>query len=134
MYKCKNISAYWAGSPIIAMAVWNNTNSARDWDGVENIFTPQSHQKGPRFQSVLAVIHKAHNFCTPWCGLDANGKWQAVQEVYIPETDPGTDNFFAAVRFPCRDLDPGEQAPTVTNPTNANTEGKVPPLKKEEDQ
>lgn len=134
MFECKTVDAFWTGNTnTVAFAVWNDLNNARSSDGRENIFTPQSNDKLPRVFGSVAVIHKAHNLCTPWCGLDANGKWQAFQEVYIPATDPGTENFVAAVRAPCTPN--GGAGPTVPNPPNANTDGKTPPgvLKEEDD-
>lgn len=67
--------------------------------------------------------HWGYASCTPWCGLDANGKWQATQEV--ANLDLKGMNSLLLKHRPCTAN--GAKGPTVQNPVNKNKDGNVPP-------
>jgi hypothetical protein len=128
MYECKVINAFWIGSPTTAWRVHLAATDAESSDAYENIFTPQSNdQKKPAVADdpEVALLHRSYDACTPWCGLDANGKWQAPQEVYIP-TEANRLGVSAFVNRSTCTSHTGK-GPTIENPTNMNTQGNTPP-------
>jgi hypothetical protein len=93
-------------------------------DGIEDIFTTNSVEKKPRiFTETLTIDWWDYPACTPFCGKDANGKWQAVQEVL----KSGDKNMkYNVKRTPCT-ANGGAEGPTNNNPVNANKDGNTPP-------
>jgi hypothetical protein len=127
MYECKTVHAYWDGLPtsIIAYFTVNGGDTDNSSYGIENLFTQASVEKKPTALSGKVDVWQ-YDKCNPVCGKDAAGKWQAPQEVARGGTRAKNANSLNFDRLACTSND-GKNGPTVSNPTNSNTKGEVPP-------
>jgi len=119
-YECRTVHAYWSGlTDQFVTAYFQDAVNADQ--GFESMFTTNSVEKKPLQQpqpgsNVDTWLYPA---CTPFCGKDANGKWQALQEVLKSGT--GEQNLTFA-RRPCT-ANGGNEGPKINPPVNANTDG-----------
>jgi hypothetical protein len=123
-YECRTVHAYWDGSKDYVLVFHVKGENGNADHGVEDIFTTNSVEKKPRTKLVLGNVDRfMYAACTPFCGTDANGKWQAYQEVLASEKGKKLDDL---PRWPCTSNN-GQPGPTNANPVNANTGGNIPP-------
>jgi hypothetical protein len=122
-YECRTVHAFWTGQKTYVWGVHvTNKNDNAD-DGVTDIFTTNSVEKKPTATDGTTVDWWDYPTCTPFCGKDANGKWQAYQEVLTS----GTKNKqYNVNRAPCT-ANGGAEGPKINPPVNANTDGNTPP-------
>lgn len=130
MYECKTIHAYWAGDSNKTIAAFFTVGGGEMMDNssaaIENIFTMASVEKKPRVDATDKMDTWLYDSCSPLCGKDAGGKWQAPQEVGRAGKRIGDILSSDGARKACTP-NGGQNGPTITNPTNANTEGYTPP-------
>lgn len=79
-YKCKVITYWWDGNKTTISAAYKVGGGGLSSTAWADVFTPASTENGP---PVNANNYDRYTFnsCAPSCGKDANGKWQALQEV-----------------------------------------------------
>lgn len=126
-YKCRTIHAYWSGNKtfVSAFHVQNGTGNADD--GAENIFTTNSTENLPFLKTTGNIDLWQYPSCTPFCGKDIAGKWQATQEV-LKSGAKDKDSKSLIMRQPCTATANGAEGPTNANPANANSNnGYTPP-------
>lgn len=125
-YECKSVHALWtAGSMTVSAYFVPGSNATINSNtGVVDLFTPSTVEKKPRGDSGM---FENWNFpsCNPMCGKDANGKWQAQQEV--AEGGNGTKGTINPIqRQPCTQ-NGGQIGPVAASQSNDNTKGDNPP-------
>jgi hypothetical protein len=132
-FECRTVHAYWTGNAGYIWVVHVKDGDSNADNGTVDIFTTNSVEKKPiDTTGTETVDHWNYSGCTPLCGKDANGKWQAVQEVAkggekIPNSKVNLK------RTPCK-ANGGQEGPTINPPVNANKDGNTPPGWKKEDQ
>lgn len=127
MYECRTIHAYWAGvnsTLVQAYMVAGTTNDTNN--GVQNLFTDTSVEKSPLAAKDGSWDMYTYPSCSPHCGKDGNGKWQAPQSVSVAGDRSASSVLDNRDRKPCTQ-NGGSVGPTVPNPTNANTGSYYPP-------
>ena len=125
-YKCKTVHAYWNGIQKTTVTAFFIGDANAD-HGIESLFTTNSVETLPRAQPGTPPTNLDIWFypqCTPFCGKDGAGNWQAAQEV-LKSGDP-TECPDKVSRRPCA-ANGGNPGPQVTPAVNANTKGYTPP-------
>jgi hypothetical protein len=82
-YACKNVHASWSAvGDVRAEFLPNNGGNSVDY--FYDIFATSSNVVQPSKPSGVRIDEVLYDSCIPTCGKDANGVWQAPQEVAIP--------------------------------------------------
>lgn len=127
-YECKTVHAQWDGKQsgvIVAYFTANGKADTNSSNGLhKNIFTPSSVEKLPLVESGVLDAW-AFDACVPQCGK-MNGKWQARQEVARAGMKVGDAISSNQARWACT-ANGGMNGPTITDPTNDNTDDNKPP-------
>ena len=124
MYQCKQVTYWWTGSKTQINASFAVGGKATTTTAFADIFTPTSSWDGPP-KGNGNYDEYTYPECSPHCGKDSNGVWQALQEV--SPAGPRSLNPIATnvVRFDCEN--PTSVAKTVASAPNANVDKNTPP-------
>ncbi len=124
-WECKTVHAWWAGTKGNIQACFNVGGGEMDTtsEGHVDIFTGASTEKKDRVPNGKMDVWN-YNACTPMCGKDANGKWQALQEVgRAGKRGTSVEN---VNRTACTSND-GKDGPKSSVSGNNNVDGNSPP-------
>lgn len=86
-YECTQTHAYWFANATFVIAYYDK-DGVNDLQGIQEIFTPASAHENPLADPKGEVFPKHYNSCTPHCGKDKQGVWQAQQTVSPAGTAP----------------------------------------------
>ncbi len=121
-YDCKEVHSYWKGEKDYVWRVYDDTGLEVK-DGRQNIFTPSSDASILDISGTSTWNHYTWTACTPLCGKDANGVWQAYQEVTPHATGLKGKQATKMIRGTCQ----SSGGKKVTNPINSNKDENTPP-------
>jgi len=125
-YTCRTVHAYWAGNKDYAVAYHVKNEEDIASNGSENTFTTHSVENSPLLKTDTTVDYWRYTTCTPFCGKDIAGKWQATQEVLKSGTKV-KDTKSNVPRRPCTATEKGATGDINEFPTNGNINGDSPP-------
>jgi hypothetical protein len=126
-WDCKVMTYWWTGGLKATGAFAPNTNGTVITNtAYADVFATTSDYKGkPKAVNKGRFDAYSYNSCTPTCGKDANGVWQALQEV--APVGPNALDRAGALQFTCDRMPAGQVGPTNPNPQNSNSKNKNSP-------
>ena len=131
-YECKNVLAFWNGSPTSVLGFKTNATPAvplaLKWG---EVFTPVSREKNDPDSALFEYCFWSFPSCTPLCGKDGthpNLRWQADQEVTVAVV--GKKDGEPLSWFKCKATTGNVIGPKITPSANRNTAGNAPPQSK----
>ncbi len=115
-YACKNVAFWWTGDAKTINAAFDPGTTNPTTQGWVKVFATQSSYDAPTAKTGNTYDLNTFIACTPTCGKDKNGVWQAWQEV--APSGASTVNTKGETQYTCKYL--GKTGPTVANPVNIN--------------
>jgi hypothetical protein len=125
-FECKTIHAHWDGIGNTVMAIFNAGLTTNSDNAQQSLFTANSVEKNPLANSGNYDLWY-FPACSPMCGKDAGGSWQAKQEVARAGVGTKSKVVLEVQRQACTATG-GTPGPQDTNQNNDNTGGNSPPV------